>query len=96
MTRSLRLELVQHELLAIELKRPSHACAVSGEHWLTVDGLDICLKAGEQTSIPAGKVLAEGNGMLEFTQQLEQVSGMFGWRLNRPAQCTMPIGKVCF
>lgn len=88
MNRSLRLTLVQHELVSMELVRPGHVCAVSGRHWLTVDGLDIDLAAGERVEIPAGTVLAEGNGMLEFC--LGKVAN------SRSAPASVGMGKVCF
>jgi hypothetical protein len=94
MNRSLKLELAQHQLLAIELLRPGQVRALSGRHWLSVDGLDIDLAPGEQADVPAGSILAEGNGMLEFSQMPEQGAGK--WPLSRPAQSTMLVGKVCF
>ncbi|MBI3144958.1 MAG: hypothetical protein HYZ18_06770 [Pseudogulbenkiania sp.] len=93
----LRVELASHELLVIELPSVGQVRAVSGTHWLTVDGRDICLAPGETEIIPEGKILAEGHGMLEFTRPQPQLRKRFGlWPLGRPAQGAMLLGKVCF
>jgi len=94
MNRSLRLELAPHELLVMELTRSGYVSALSGRHWLSVAGLDIELAPGERAEIPAGKVLAEGGGVLEFSQPLAQGARKL-WPLGRAAQ-TAWLGKVCF
>ncbi|WP_174875500.1 DUF2917 domain-containing protein [Vogesella oryzae] len=62
----LHLTLQQHELLVLQLLRPGQVRAISGAHWLTINGEDICLRAGEQAQLPAGKLLLEGNGRLDL------------------------------
>lgn len=66
MSHSLRLELADGELLVLQLSRRCRIYARSGAHWLTVDGLDICLQGGESALLPAGKLLLEGHGQLEM------------------------------
>jgi hypothetical protein len=66
MSHSLRLELADGELLVLQLSRRCRIFARSGAHWLTVDGLDICLQGGESALLPAGKLLLEGHGQLEM------------------------------
>jgi hypothetical protein len=68
MERTLKLEIGKAELLVLELTAPAWVRALSGTHWLTVDGLDVCLSCGEQERLPAGKVVIEGNGRLQFSQ----------------------------
>lgn len=97
MQHHLRVELASQELLAIELPSALQVRAVSGTHWLTVDGLDVCLAPGERETIPAGKILAEGQGVLEFSQPAGQPErGFRFWSQARSEQGTLPFGKVCF
>lgn len=74
MERTLRLEIGKQELLVLELTAPARVRALSGTHWLTVDGLDVCLSCCEQEWLPAGKVVIEGKGRLEFSQPAGSVS----------------------
>lgn len=62
----LHLTLQQQELLVLQLVRPGQVRALSGAHWLSINGEDICLQAGEQAALPAGKLLLEGNGRLDL------------------------------
>ncbi|MEQ6291663.1 DUF2917 domain-containing protein [Vogesella sp. GCM10023246] len=62
----LHLTLQRRELLVLQLVRPGQVRAVSGAHWLTINGEDICLYAGEQARLPAGKLLLEGDGRLDL------------------------------
>ncbi|NWK78569.1 hypothetical protein [Aquitalea sp. LB_tupeE] len=66
MSHSLRLELAAGELLVVQLSHPCQIYARSGAHWLTIDGLDICLQGGDTVQLPAGKLLLEGRGQLEM------------------------------
>ena len=62
----LHLGLQRHELVALQMAHPGRAVAVSGSHWLTINGLDICLHAGQHALLPAGKLLLEGDGRLDL------------------------------
>ncbi|BAK75741.1 hypothetical protein NH8B_0909 [Pseudogulbenkiania sp. NH8B] len=93
MQHHLRVELASQELLAIELPSAVEVRAVSGYHWLTVDGLDVYLAPGERETVPAGKILAEGLGQLEFSPS--SALSAHGAE-DRAAQGTMLLGKVCF
>lgn len=97
MQHQLRVELASHEILVIELPSAAQVRAVSGTHWLTVDGLDVCLAPGERETIPAGKVLAEGHGLLEFSKPAAQSSrGLARRWLGRSEHGAVLLGKVCF
>lgn len=63
---STRLLLQEHDLTVLQLDMPYLARALSGRHWLSVDGLDICLNSGQEAMVPAGKVLLEGDGELQL------------------------------
>ncbi len=65
----LHLTLQRQELLVLQLVRPGQVRALSGAHWLTINGEDICLRAGEQAALPAGKLLLEGHGRLDLLGQ---------------------------
>lgn len=67
MSHSLRLELMRGELLVLQLVQAGKVLALRGGHWLTVDGRDVCLNEGESAMLPAGKILLEGNGLLQLT-----------------------------
>lgn len=65
----LHLTLHARELLVLQLVRPCQVYALSGAHWLTINGLDICLNGGEQAPLTAGKLLLEGHGRLDLHGQ---------------------------
>lgn len=65
----LHLTLHARELLVLQLVRPCQVRALSGAHWLSINGQDICLYGGEQALLPAGKLLLEGHGRLDLHGQ---------------------------
>lgn len=93
MERLLRLELAPGELLVVTASSPSHVTAVSGEHWISVDGEDICLACGEHAELPAGKLLLEGYGQLEFGQPLPQPTRF--WPRVPAVHSGLWLNKVC-
>ncbi|MDH2433345.1 hypothetical protein QCD60_12265 [Pokkaliibacter sp. MBI-7] len=77
---TLNLQLNAKETLVLELHEATEVRLISGEHWLSLNGKDITLDSNAtQHSLPAGKLIIEGEGVLTLKAQAtyKEISG---WR----------------
>ncbi|WP_167509247.1 hypothetical protein [Pseudomonas oryzihabitans] len=78
----LQVSLARTQLLSVRHAQEIQARVVTGWHWISSADGDVAISSGEQVKLPAGLVLIEGEGVLQFAPATTHDTQAFTWRLS--------------
>lgn len=59
---SVKWLVTKDQLLSFWLEQQAYVVALKGRHWMTCQGIDVCLETGYFTRLAPGLILLEGDG----------------------------------
>ena len=59
---TLKWLVTKDQLLSFWLEQQAYVIALKGRHWMTSQGIDVCLEQGTFTCLAPGLILLEGEG----------------------------------